>query len=73
MRPESVEYVGKNVFGETSYTALQIKVYCGAESQPENWDEEWCKETFGTVQVFWGVSEDEFDAIVTEAGYGQYL
>ena len=71
--PEGVEYVGKEVFGETTYTDLYIKIYCEAEEQPAAWDKEWCKTIFGAIGVYWGISEEEFDSIVTEAGYGEYL
>ena len=71
--PEGVEYVGQEVFGETTYSSLYIKIYCEATEQPAEWDEEWYKTIFGSVGINWGISEEEFDSIVTEAGYGEYL
>lgn len=45
--PSSVTYIGKYAF----YGCTNIEIYCEAESQPSNWDPEWCEE--GTP-VYWG-------------------
>ena len=56
--PDSITKIGNNAF----YNCKKLTIYCGAEKQPDGWDEEW---KASDISVVWGTNESG----TTEAGF----